>query len=195
MRNSSSTAKLTMGQVKFMERETKKVIEKAAVWHFLKNEGINPNESDIVSEKENEPIDIVYKGMFFQVTTAPAEVQEVVGRLNKEKEVKSGNAEGEWVKYGQIRTKFWTLGHNLKESWQIFIINPIENKRKKYGTKSVPTALKNIILLIFCYNNPIPNWKEELIKDFRKDKFEYFKSTGFKSIYLLDQVNNIKIYP
>ncbi|MFH1824397.1 MAG: hypothetical protein ABH873_04130 [Candidatus Firestonebacteria bacterium] len=174
--------------------DKKKLIEKWAVRCFLINTGVNPTESLFMPYPE-EPADIIYENQEFQVTTAPAEVEAVVGRLDREEVVKIGNTEGEWVKFGPIRVKSWGSSCNIEESFDLFIIKPIENKLDHYGRKSTPIALKDINLLIFCYNSIVSPWNEELFDEFKKSKSDYFKKTGFKSIYLLDQKTNIKIYP
>jgi len=172
----------------------KKLVEKGAVEYFLKSQGIIFDENDCVLYPE-EPADIIYKGEKFQITKAPAEVEEVVGRLDKEEQVKSGNTEGKWVKYGQTRTKAWQGGYNTDESFIVFVINPIENKLRHYGNKSTPLVLKDINLLIYSPNTIVIPWNKQVYDNFIKENFDYFRKTGFKSIHLLDQEITIKIYP
>lgn len=179
------------------EISTKKLIEWGAVFNFLKNNNFKNIEERQFNINPDEPSDITYKNQKFQVTTAPADVNKVVGVLKKKNEIKEGNAEGKCLNIGGKRVPMWSSGGSIKEELNDFIIKPIQVKRKQYGVseKSIPYALKDIILLIYSNNTVICPFNESVMANFKNEYKDYLKTSGFKEIYLTDPKINLKIYP
>ena len=174
----------------------KELIERAALNQFLRNKGIKFDKNRIcVPSKKDDIVDICYKREEFQVTTAPAEVQEVEGRLEKEDRVITKNVGGEKWKVGKEEIPKIGWHYNPEETYEAFIRKPIENKISKYGNS--PEAAKEVILLIYCEQVVgIPPFKFFLLKKIKeKNEIILFKKTNFKEIYLVTYKETLKIHP
>lgn len=113
-------------------------IEKEAVNTFLKSQGKSFIESSAIFPHDD------YADVKYQITTAPAPLEEVCGRLNKESKVVSSQndkVKGEMISInGESSKCFWydfTLLKHGNTMWK----NPFVAKRKTTGKYQLPRKL------------------------------------------------------
>ncbi len=144
-------------------------IEKKVVERFLKNNNKSFCEAEIITEKENDIVDIVYKEKKFQITLGEHE---------------------------SIKTRHIIPKNTIKflpSKWpddifiDIFLI--IKEKNKKYGKSA-----NGVILLISLDTNySEPLWLKDDINNNRLRGWDY--NFYFDEIYLVCPNENIKVYP
>lgn len=176
---------------------SKKVEEVAAVYYFLRSTGEKQfDRTKFIIEPPGNFPDIIYRGKKFEITEAPAQIKEVIGRLDSEEKVVLRQATGKWLDLGEMKVKAWESSYGIEESFQQFILEPIKNKHFRYGNgQSAPPALKDVILLIYSSNLPVVAWNEGVWSRFKKERSQYFRTIGFRAIYLLDQKQTLQVYP
>lgn len=172
----------------------KKNLELFAVYYFLLNESDKPIHKDKFLVNPVEPSDIVYGDRKFQITTASADADAVLGKLKKKETAQEENVSGEWVKFGETRARMLHATFDLKEGLENHVLRPVQSKINQYGGKR-NASLKDIVLIIFSYNSVIVPYESMFWKSFVDSNKNFFESSGFKAIFWTDQKVNIPIYP
>jgi len=172
-----------------------------AVKSFLKSENIDFVDGDFSwsEDLDKNGIDIVFKDKKFQVTAVPSDMVEVSRKIfrGKKDQVNSGNATGEHKIISDIGSiPFFKYEVNTDEAWEKFVLEPLKKKIEKYTERISINAIKEIILLIFVFNDDatmIPPFfdKSQFIENNKIKNIEDFKK--FKGVYLSEQGKNIKI--
>lgn len=170
---------------------SKKLKELAAVYYFLVHEQKSTIDKNKFILNPEEPSDIVYDSIKFQVTTGSANTDAVFGILDKKEKATQGQTSGKWIRVGNIKSKSWETELNVEESLENSVLVPLRKKKLRYGV----SEKEDLILLIYSSNSPIPPWNRNIWQDFRFNNKELLSSSGFKGIYLLDQKGCIRIFP
>jgi len=178
--------------------ETKKqLIEKEAVKSFLENKKDIFNKSLVIFPKQDDYADVVYNNIKYQITTVPADMEEVFGRLGKEDKAKgryNKKIRGTKLSIAGINMPTIEYGFNRSDVWRDYLNNPISLKKKQYGR--VPSS-EEIILLIYPRLTSDPPWIKKQLEIAKNvcDNLKFLKEIGFKEIYLIFSNENIRVFP
>lgn len=157
-----------------MNRSIKKLGEIESVKSYLLNEGILAFDERKVNTSPDEPVDVEYDQMKYQIVSADFEFRKLMGTTPKDEN---------GVKFIEGRVR----GPN--EIWNDFVIAPLK-KKGKYGKSA-----NGIILLISCHIEP--PWVEKqikLAKTMESNMLE-LKKLLFEEIYLVFPKRNLKLFP
>ena len=169
----------------------KKFQEIECVKKFLRNRGIQFQDSEIKSNlKEDDVVDVYFKNEKFQIVNTPFELYTVEGQVIKGKCVNTGKIKGGIKTIQGIKTPWIEFEYKKEKVFQKFIVEPIK-KKAKYGESA-----KGAILLLNCWTHE-PPWLAEQLKLAKKlsTNVDFLKKTGFKEIYLVCWDKNIQIFP